>query len=46
LSADERKACEQVRENRFAYAFMMGTRPQTPIGLAASPVGLAAFSRL
>jgi pimeloyl-ACP methyl ester carboxylesterase len=43
LSDEEKKACEQVRENKFAYAFMMGTRPQTLTGLADSPVGLAAF---
>jgi pimeloyl-ACP methyl ester carboxylesterase len=43
LSDEERKACEQVRENKFAYAFLMGTRPQTLTGLADSPVGLAAF---
>ncbi len=43
LSDEERRACEQVRENKFAYAFMMGTRPQTLTGLADSPVGLAAF---
>jgi pimeloyl-ACP methyl ester carboxylesterase len=43
LSDEERKACEQVRENKFAYAAMMGTRPQTLTGLADSPVGLAAF---
>lgn len=43
LSAEERQACEQVRENKFAYAFMMGTRPQTLTGLVDSPVGLAAF---
>lgn len=43
LSDEERKACEQIRENKFAYAFMMGTRPQTLTGLADSPVGLAAF---
>lgn len=43
LSDEERMACEQVRENKFAYAFMMGTRPQTLTGLADSPVGLAAF---
>lgn len=43
LSAEEKRACEQVRENKFAYAFMMGTRPQTLTGLADSPVGLAAF---
>ncbi|WP_423604068.1 epoxide hydrolase family protein [Sphingomonas sp. MS122] len=43
LSDEERRACEQVRENKFAYAFMMGTRPQTLTALADSPVGLAAF---
>ena len=43
LSDEERRACEQVRENKFAYAFMMGTRPQTLTGLVDSPVGLAAF---
>lgn len=43
LSDEERKACEQVRENKFAYAFMMGTRPQTLTALVDSPVGLAAF---
>lgn len=43
LSAEERLACEQVRENKFAYAFMMGTRPQTLTGLVDSPAGLAAF---
>jgi pimeloyl-ACP methyl ester carboxylesterase len=43
LSDEEKKACAQVRENKFAYAFMMGTRPQTLTGLVDSPVGLAAF---
>lgn len=43
LSDEEKKACEQVRENKFAYAFLMGTRPQTLTGLADSPVGLASF---
>jgi len=43
LSEDEKKACEQVGENKFAYAGMMGTRPQTLTGLVDSPVGLAAF---
>jgi pimeloyl-ACP methyl ester carboxylesterase len=43
LSAEERKACEQVRENKFGYAIVMGTRPQTLTGLVDSPVGLAAF---
>lgn len=43
LSDEEKKACEQVRENKFAYALLMGTRPQTLTGLVDSPVGLAAF---
>jgi len=43
LSDEEKKAAEQVGENKFAYAFMMGTRPQTLTGLVDSPVGLAAF---
>jgi pimeloyl-ACP methyl ester carboxylesterase len=46
LSADERRAYEQVKEFRakhFAYAAMMATRPQTLYGLADSPVGLAAW---
>lgn len=43
LSDEEKKAYEQVRENKFAYAFQMGTRPQTLTGLVDSPVGLAAF---
>ena len=43
LSDEEKKACAQVRENKFAYAFEMGTRPQTLTGLVDSPVGLAAF---
>jgi len=43
LSDEEKKACAQVRENKFAYAFQMGTRPQTLSGLVDSPVGLAAF---
>ncbi|MGX6444379.1 epoxide hydrolase family protein [Neobacillus sp. K501] len=43
LTEEEKKACEQVRENKFAYAFQMGTRPQTLTGLVDSPVGLAAF---
>lgn len=43
LSEEERRACEQVRENKFAYAFQMGTRPQTLTGLVDSPVDLAAF---
>ncbi|QGQ96082.1 epoxide hydrolase [Paenibacillus psychroresistens] len=43
LSDEEKKACAQVVENKFYYAFLMGTRPQTLIGLSDSPVGLAAF---
>jgi pimeloyl-ACP methyl ester carboxylesterase len=46
LSADERRAYEQVRDFRakhFAYAVMMATRPQTLYGIAGSPVGLAAW---
>ena len=46
LSADERRAYEQIRDFRakhFAYALMMTTRPQTLYGLADSPVGLAAW---
>lgn len=43
LSDEEQKACAQVRENKFAYALQMGTRPQTLTGLVDSPVGLAAF---
>jgi len=50
LSDEEKKACEQLGhsgseggENKFFYAFFMGTRPQTLTGLVDSPVGLAAF---
>ena len=43
LSDEEKEACEQVRENKFYYAFFMGTRPQTLTGLVDSPVGLASF---
>jgi pimeloyl-ACP methyl ester carboxylesterase len=50
LSDEEKKACEQLGhsgseggENKFYYAFFMGTRPQTLTGLVDSPVGLAAF---
>lgn len=50
LSDEEKKACYQLGhsgsqggENKFFYAFFMGTRPQTLTGLADSPVGLAAF---
>ncbi|WP_201007518.1 epoxide hydrolase family protein [Paenibacillus glycanilyticus] len=43
LSDEEKKTCDQVRENKFYYAFIMGDRPQSLTGLADSPVGLAAF---
>ncbi len=50
LSDEEKKACDQLAhsgseggENKFFYAFFMGTRPQTLTGLNDSPVGLAAF---
>jgi pimeloyl-ACP methyl ester carboxylesterase len=50
LSDEEKRACEQLGhsgseggENKFFYAFFMGTRPQTLAGLADSPVGLATF---
>jgi pimeloyl-ACP methyl ester carboxylesterase len=50
LSDEEKRACEQLGhsgseggENKFFYAFLMGTRPQTLAGLADSPIGLATF---
>jgi hypothetical protein len=46
LSADERRAYEQLNTlyaKRWAYAQIMGTRPQTLHGLADSPVDLAAW---
>jgi pimeloyl-ACP methyl ester carboxylesterase len=43
LSDEEKRAAKQVGENKFYYAFFMGTRPQTLTGLVDSPVGLAAF---
>jgi pimeloyl-ACP methyl ester carboxylesterase len=46
LSADEQRACERIAfayRHGFAYAAMMGERPQTLTALADSPVGLAAF---
>ena len=46
LSAEEKRAYEQLSilyAKRRAYAFEMGTRPQTLCGLADSPVGLAAW---
>jgi pimeloyl-ACP methyl ester carboxylesterase len=45
LSADEKRACEQLiffYKNVY-YAFLMGTRPQTLVGLSDSPLGLATF---
>jgi pimeloyl-ACP methyl ester carboxylesterase len=45
LSDEERRACEQLDFvwKHVAYAFLMGSRPQSLTGLADSPVGLAAF---
>ncbi|MBV9456212.1 MAG: alpha/beta fold hydrolase, partial [Bradyrhizobium sp.] len=46
LSAEEKRAYEQLSilyAKRRAYAFEMGTRPQTLCALADSPVGLAAW---
>ncbi|PNB77269.1 multidrug MFS transporter, partial [Pseudomonas sp. FW305-BF6] len=43
LSEEEKKAAAQVGENKFAFAAILGTRPQTMTGLVDSPVGLAAF---
>ncbi|MGZ3667120.1 MAG: epoxide hydrolase family protein [Ktedonobacterales bacterium] len=46
LSADERRACEQLSDfyaKHAAFALEMGTRPQTLYGIADSPVGLAAW---
>jgi pimeloyl-ACP methyl ester carboxylesterase len=46
LSADERRACEQLDffyKKGVGYALEMANRPQTLYGLADSPVGLAAF---
>lgn len=45
LSADERHAYEQLAAfyRNVYYAFFMGTRPQTLVALADSPVGLATF---
>ncbi|MBV9247973.1 MAG: alpha/beta fold hydrolase [Acetobacteraceae bacterium] len=46
FSVDEKRAYEQLTilyTKRRAYAFMMGTRPQTLYGLADSPVALAAW---
>ena len=46
LSADERRACEQLDffyKKGVGYALEMATRPQTLYGIADSPVGLAAW---
>jgi len=45
LSADEKHAYEQLAtfNRHLGYAILMGTRPQTLMALADSPVGLAAF---
>lgn len=45
LSAEERKAYDQLSftYNNVYYAYYMASRPQTLVGLADSPVGLAAF---
>jgi pimeloyl-ACP methyl ester carboxylesterase len=45
LSEEERRAYERLSffYTQVYYAFHMGTRPQTLVGLADSPVGLATF---
>lgn len=43
LSEEEKNACAQIRENKFAYATLMATRPQALAALVDSPIGLAAF---
>ena len=46
LSADERRACEQLDffyKKGVGYALEMANRPQTLYGIADSPIGLAAF---
>jgi pimeloyl-ACP methyl ester carboxylesterase len=46
LSADERRACEQLDflyKHGLGYAIEMGNRPQTLYAIADSPVGLAAW---
>lgn len=46
LSADERRACEQidlVYKKGLGYALEMANRPQTLYGIEDSPVGLAAW---
>ncbi|WP_227013947.1 epoxide hydrolase family protein [Paenibacillus psychroresistens] len=43
LSAEEKKAFNQVRENKFGYSYIMKTRPQSLTGLVDSPIGLASI---
>ena len=46
LSADERRACEQLDffyKHGVGYALEMATRPQTIYAMADSPIGLAAW---
>jgi len=45
LSAEEKRACDQLAfaYKNVHYAFYMGSRPQTLVGLEDSPVGLATF---
>jgi pimeloyl-ACP methyl ester carboxylesterase len=46
LSPEEKRAYEQLRisfSKRRAYAFQMGTRPQTLTGLSDSPIALASW---
>jgi len=46
LSADERRACEQLDffyKHGVGYALEMASRPQTIYGIGDSPVGLAAW---
>ena len=45
LSADEQHAYEQLAafDKNVYYAFFMGTRPETLVALADSPMGLATF---
>jgi len=46
LSADERRACEQLDffyKHGVGYALEMANRPQTIYGIADSPIGLAAW---
>jgi pimeloyl-ACP methyl ester carboxylesterase len=46
LSADEKVAYDRLQfvyQKGIAYGFQMGLRPQTLLGIADSPVGLAAY---